>query len=330
MIDWIRRTTIAGAALALMASPATAQVLELKFGTTNPPGGVQFLSAEEFVKRFNAKMAGKAKMELFHSGQLGSDGEMLQKLKLGTLDFSQPSTATSSVLPDFGLFDMPYLVKDRKHMACIGDKIVWPELAPKYERQGYRLVGIWENGIRQITNNLRPIVKPEDLKGMKMRVPQGTWRIRMFQAYGANPTPMAFSELFIALKTGVMDGQENPYTNVTSGKLNEVQKYVSETNHIYTPSFPTASLRRWNAWPEDVRKAVLEAGAEVQPWTYEVAAKEDEETKKQIIAAGMQFNVADRAAFVKASEPVYEMFAKEVPGGKELIDRALKLADGGC
>jgi len=161
-------------------------------------------------------------------------------------------------------------------------------------------------------------------------VPQGTWRIRMFQAYGANPTPMAFSELFIALKTGVMDGQENPYTNVTSGKLNEVQKYVSETNHIYTPSFPTASLRRWNAWPEDVRKAVLEAGAEVQPWTYEVAAKEDEETKKQIIAAGMQFNVADRAAFVKASESVYEMFAKEVPGGKELIDRALKLADGGC
>lgn len=332
MIDWTRLIVAVGAlfGIACGAVPAAAQMLELKFGTTNPPGGVQYLSAEEFVKRFNAKMAGKAKMELFHSGQLGSDGEMLQKLKLGTLDLSQPSTATSSVLPEFGLFDMPYLVRDRKHMTCIGEKIVWQDLAPKYERLGYRLVGIWENGIRQITNNLRPVVTPDDLKGMKLRVPQGTWRIRMFQAYGANPTPMAFSELFIALKTGVMDGQENPYTNVTSGKLNEVQKFVSETNHIYTPSFPTASLRRWNAWPEDVRKAMLEAGQEVQPWTYALAEKEDEDTKKQIIAAGMQFNVANRAAFVKASEPVYEMFAKEVPGGKELVDRALKLADGGC
>jgi len=324
------RLIAAGALFALAALPAAAQGLDLKFGTTNPPGGVQFLSAEEFVKRFNAKAAGKAKMEVFHSGQLGSDGEMLQKLKLGTLDLSQPSTATSSVVPEFGLFDLPYLVKDRKHMACIAEKIVWPDLAPKLERQGYRLVGVWENGIRHISNNLRPIVKPEDLKGIKLRVPQGTWRVRMFQAYGANPTPMAFSEVFVALRTGVLDGQENPYTNILAGKFQEVQKYLSETNHIYTPSFPTASLRRWNAWPEEVRKAMLEAGKEVQPWTYEVAAKEEEDTKRDLIAGGMQFNVADRAAFVKASEPVYEMFAKEVPGGRELIDRALKLADGGC
>lgn len=316
--------------LVLAGLPAMAQTLELKFGTTNPPGGVQFLSAEEFVARVNAKMAGKAKMEVFHSGQLGSDGEMLQKLKLGTLDMSQPSTAMSNIAPEFGLFDLPYLVKDRKHMACIAEKIVWPELAPKLERQGYRLIGIWENGVRHISNNLRPIVKPDDLKGVKLRVPQGTWRVRMFQAYGANPTPMAFSEVFVALRTGVLDGQENPYTNILAGKFQEVQKYLSETNHIYTPSFPTASLRRWNAWPEDVRKAMLDAGKEVQPWTYEVAAKEEEDTKKQLIAAGMLFNIADRAAFVKASEPVYELFAKEVPGGRELIDRALKLADSGC
>jgi tripartite ATP-independent transporter DctP family solute receptor len=312
------------------ALPAAAQPLELKFGTTNPPGGVQFLSAEEFKTRFNALAAGKAKLDVFHSGQLGSDGEMLQKLKLGTLDMSQPSTATSSVVPDFGLFDLPYLVKDRKHMACIAERIIWPELAPKLERQGYRLIGIWENGVRHISNNLRPIVKPEDLKGIKLRVPQGTWRVRMFQAYGANPTPMAFSEVFVALKTGVLDGQENPYTNILAGKFQEVQKYLSETNHIYTPSFATASLRRWNAWPEDVRKALLAAGQDVQPWTYEVAAKEEEETKKALIEGGMQFNVADRAAFVKASEPVYEMFAKEVPGGRDLIDRALKLAETGC
>jgi len=316
------------AALALAITPAFAQ--ELKFGTTSTPGSVQELSAQEWAKRVNAKVGGKAKVEVFHSGQLGSDREMMQKLKLGTLDFSQPSTATSSVVPEFGLFDLPYLVKDRKHMACIGEKIIWPVLSAKYLREGYKLIGIWENGVRHISNNLRPIYKPEDLKGVKLRVPQGVWRVRMFQTYGANPTPMAFSEVFVALRTGVLDGQENPYTNILGGKFQEVQKYLSETSHVYTPSFPTASLRRWNAWPEEVRAAILQAGREVQPWTYDIAGKEEEDTKKKLLAAGMQFNVADRDAFVKASEPVYDLFAREVPGGRDLINQALALAKSGC
>jgi tripartite ATP-independent transporter DctP family solute receptor len=320
------RIGLAAALAVVLAAPAAAQTLELKFGTTTPPGGVQFHSAQEFAKRFNAKAAGKGKLEVFHSGQLGSDREMLQKLKLGTLDFSQPSTATSSVVPEFGLFDLPYLVKDRKHMACIADEIIWPKMALKLEAQGYKLVGIWENGVRHITNNQRPIKTPEDLKGIKLRVPEGVWRVRMFQAYGANPTPMAFSEVFVALRTGVLDGQENPYTNILAGKFQEVQKYLTETSHVYTPSFPVASVRRWGSWSEDVRKAILDAGKEVQPWTYELAAKEETDTKDALVKAGMQFNVADRESFVKASEPVYELFAKEVPGGRQLIDETLALA----
>jgi TRAP-type C4-dicarboxylate transport system substrate-binding protein len=211
-------------------------------------------------------------------------------------------------------------------MTCVGNEIIWPKLAPKLEPLGYKLVGIWENGIRHISNNLRPIKTPEDLKGVKLRVPEGVWRVRMFQAYGANPTPMAFSEVFVALRTGVLDGQENPYTNILAGKFQEVQKYLTESAHVYTPSFPTASMRRWNSWPEDVRKLVLEAAGEVQPWTYELAAKEEKDTKEALIKGGMQFNVADRESFVKASEPVYEMFAKEVPGGRQLIDDVLALA----
>jgi tripartite ATP-independent transporter DctP family solute receptor len=317
---------ISASGLLASSISAGAQPLDLKFGTTTPPGGVQYHSAQEFAKRFNAKAGSKAKVEVFHSGQLGSDREMLQKLKLGSLDFSQPSTATSSVLPEFGVFDLPYLIKDRKHMTCVGNEIIWPKLAPKLEPLGYKLVGIWENGVRHISNNVRPIKTPEDLKGIKLRVPEGVWRVRMFQAYGANPTPMAFSEVFVALRTGVLDGQENPYTNILAGKFQEVQKYLTESAHVYTPSFPTASMRRWNSWPEDVRKTILEAAGEVQPWTYELAAKEEKDTKEALIKGGMQFNVADRDSFVKASEPVYEMFAKEVPGGRQLIEDVLALA----
>ena len=323
------RTWVGGAIGALLlAGTAGAQTLELNFGTVNDPGGMQYLSAEEWANRVNTALGDQGKVEVFGSSQLGSDQEMLQKLKLGTLDFSQPSTIMSTVVPQFGLFDMPYLVKDRAHADCIAKEIIWPELAPLAEAEGYKLIGVWENGFRQITNNVRPINTPEDLQDIKLRTPRGVWRVKMFEAYGANPTPMAFSEVFVALQTGVIDGQENPYANIASAKFNEVQKYLSETNHVYTPSFPVASLKRWESWPAEVQDAIMQAGAEVQPWTYETAAQLDADLRQQLIDGGMEFNEADREAFVAASKPVYDQFAAEVEGGQDLIDRALALADG--
>jgi TRAP-type transport system periplasmic protein len=323
------RTWFGGAIGALLlAGTAGAQTLELNFGTVNDPGGMQYLSAEEWAKRVNEALGDQAKVEVYGSSQLGTDQEMLQKLKLGTLDFSQPSTIMSTVVPQFGLFDMPYLVKDRAHADCIAKEIVWPDLAPLAEAEGYKLIGVWENGFRQITNNVRPINVPDDLKDIKLRTPRGVWRVKMFEAYGANPTPMAFAEVFVALQTGVIDGQENPYANIASAKFNEVQKYLSETNHVYTPSFPVASLKRWESWPKEVQDAILQAGQEVQPWTYETAAQLDADLRQQLIDGGMEFNEADREAFVAASKPIYEEFAAEVEGGQELIDRALALADG--
>jgi tripartite ATP-independent transporter DctP family solute receptor len=322
------RILLLGMAGMLVAGTAGAQPLELNFGTVNDPGGMQYLSAVEWADRVNAALDDEAKVEVYGSSQLGNDQEMLQKLKLGTLDFSQPSTIMSTVVPQFGLFDMPYLVKDRAHADCIAKEIIWPELAPMVEAEGYKLIGVWENGFRQITNNVKPINTPDDLQGIKLRTPRGVWRVKMFEAYGANPTPMAFSEVFTALQTGVIDGQENPYANIASAKFNEVQKYLSETNHVYTPSFPVASLKRWESWPPEVQEAILQAGREVQPWTYDTATKLDAELRQQLIDGGMEFNEADRAAFVASSQPIYEQFAAEVEGGEDLIKRALALADG--
>jgi tripartite ATP-independent transporter DctP family solute receptor len=292
-----------GAVLATGAASAQDKI-EIRFGTTNPPGGMQYLSGDEWVKRVNQKIGDQVQADIYGSSQLGDDTEMLQKVRLGTLEVSQPSTIMSTVLPEFGLFDMPYLVKDRAHMGCIAQEIIWPMLAPKLEEKGYKLIGVWENGFRQITNNVRPIVTPQDLQGIKLRTPSGVWRVKMFQAYGANPTPMEFSEVFVALQTGVIDGQENPYVNINAAKFNEVQKYLSETNHVYTPSFPTASKRLFDSWPQEVQDAVMAAGAEVQPWTYERAAALDEELRQKLIDAGMEFNTADREAFVAASKPM--------------------------
>jgi len=313
--------TLAGAAI---AAPAAAQ-MELKFGHVAAPGSLFQASAEQFAKRANAKLGGKATVVVFGSSQLGNDRELLQKLKLGTVDFALPSTVMSSEADIFGVFEMPYLVKDREHMKRIEKELFWSKLEPAVEKKGLKVIAVWENGYRHITNNVRPINKPEDLKGLKLRTPKGKWRVKMFQAYGANPSPMAFSEVFTALKTGVMDGQENPFTQIYSAKFQEVQKYLSLTGHVYTPAYVTVGAKKWASLPPDVRKTLEDTAKETQAFVYKTAANAETELLGKLKAAGMKVNEADKAAFIAASSSIYEEFAKEVPGSKEVIDRAVAL-----
>ncbi len=308
------------------ANAARADVIELKLGNTTPATGNQSISANEFARRVNKEMAGKVHVTVYDNSQLGNEREMLQKLKIGTLDFSQPSTIMSTVAPEFGLFDMPYLFKDRAHFQRFLAEVFWKDIAPKAEAKGYKVVAVYENGYRDITNNKRPIVTPDDLKGIKIRIPRGLWRQKMFEAYGASPAPLEFNELFVALQTGVMDGQENPLPNIWGGKLNEVQKYLSITNHVYTPSFLTAGLEHWNKMPADIRAQLEKIARETQPWALDSAEKEDIAVLEKLKTAGIAVNTADRDSFVAASKPVYELFGKEVPGGQALIDKTLALA----
>ncbi len=318
------RTLATLAAGLVLAGTAHAQI-EIKLGHVGEPGSLFQASAEEFAKRANAKLGGKAKVVVFGSSQLGGDKEMIQKLKLGTLDMALPSTVMSSEVDLFGIFEMPYIVKDRQHMGRIEREIFWPKLAPEANKKGLTVLAVWENGVRHITNSKRPIRAPADLQGIKLRVPEGKWRVKMFQAYGANPSPMKFSELFTALQTGVMDGQENPFTQIYSAKLQEVQKYLSLSGHVYTPAYLTVGTKKWEALPADVRKVLEETAKETQAFVYQTAAKEENDLLGKLKAAGMQVNDVDKNAFVAASKPIYEEFGKEVAGAKELIDRAVAL-----
>jgi len=313
-------------AAVLSAGTAAAQT-EIKFGHVGAPGSLFAQSAELYAERANAKLGNKAKVVVYGSSQLGGDGELLKKLKLGTVDLALPSTVMTSVAPEFGVFEMPYLVQNRGHAARIANAVVRPILGPIAEKAGYRILGVWENGYREITNNKRPIVKPEDLQGIKLRVPGGVWRVKMFQAYGANPSPMELKEVFVALQTGVMDGQENPLTQIYSQKFQEVQKYLSLTGHVYTPAYLTAGAS-WSRLPPDVQKILADTAREVEPDVLKLAAKLDDELIGKMKQSGIQVNEADKAAFVAASKGVYEEFSKEVPTGKELIDKSLALAKG--
>jgi len=312
-------------AAALFAGAAVAQV-EIKLGHVGEPGSLFQKSADEFAKRANEKLAGKAKVVTFGSSQLGGDKELMQKLKLGTVELAIPSTVMSSESDLFGIFEMPYLVKDRKHMQAIEKEVFWPKLAPEAEKKGLKVLAVWENGFRHITNNRRPIKVPGNLEGIKLRVPEGKWRVKMFQAYGANPSPMKFSEVFTALQTGVMDGQENPFSQIVSAKFQEVQKYLSLTGHVYTPAYLTTGSKKWASLPADVRKTLEGVAKDMQKYVYATAEKDETELLAKIKAAGVTVNEADKQAFVAASRNIYQEFSKEVKGSKELIDKALSLA----
>jgi len=300
--------------------------LEIVLAISATPGSLQYMTAEEYTQRANKLLDGKAKITFYGSSQLGKDKDLMQKLKLGTVHLSMPSSIMSSIAGEAGLFDMPFLVKDRAHLNRIEHDIFWPMIAPAIEKKGYKVVGFWENGVRQISNNVRAINTPADLKGVKIRTPKGTWRVKMFKTWGSNPTPMSFSEVFVALQTGVIDGQENPLGNIYSAKFNEVQKYLSITNHVYTPSYLTTGAKAWAKLPADVRTVLEKLARDIQGWLYATGTHMDMDLRGKL-GKDMKVNIADRAAFVKASKPIYEEFGKKVPTGKQMIDMSMKLAN---
>ena len=316
---------LTGAALA-WGGPLAAQE-EIVFGISAEPGSLQEETSAEFAKRVNEKLAGKAEVKLFASSQLGKDQDMLQKLKLGTIQISLPSSIMASISNEFALFDMPFLVEDRAQVAKIEEAVFWPKIAPTVEDDGYKVLAVWENGVRHVTNNVRPVNAPADLDGLKIRTPKSTWRVTMFETWGANPTPMAFSEVFTALQTGVIDGQENPLTNIAAAKLNEVQTYLSLTGHVYSPAYPTMGKAAYDAMDPEIRDVLEATAREMEAWARERGADDDDRLLEELKSAGMEVNEVDREAFVDASKPIYDAFATEVEGGQALIDAALSTTD---
>ncbi len=314
-------------AVCLTAPAAWAEKIILKYGHVGKPGSLFSASVDEFAKRANAKLGDKAEVQVFGSSQLGKDKELLQKLKLGQITFSLPSSVMSSVADEFGIFEMPYIIKDREHMkrvqAAIGESV----LQKAANAKGYEILAYWENGFRNITNNTRPVNTPADLKGIKLRTPKGAWRVKMFKLYGANPTPMAFSEVFTALKTGVIDGQENPYAQIWSAKFQEVQKYLSVTGHVYTPAYVLVSRTHFAKLPADVQRVLRETAVETQGYVYDLAARLEKDLLQKLTDGGITVNTADKQAFISASKPIYDEFATSLKGGAELIKSVQSLAN---
>jgi tripartite ATP-independent transporter DctP family solute receptor len=209
-------------------------------------------------------------------------------------------------VPEFGVFDLPFFFKDRAAVKRAVDGPFGQELARLAEAKGLVILGYWENGFRQITNARRPIRVPDDLRGLKIRTPPNPDRVKMFNDWGANAAPLDFSELFSALQTGVFDGQENPMAQITSAKLYEVQKYLSFSGHVYTPTYLAASKTWIEGLEPGTQRILRELAVHVGDASRERGEKFDDEGERSVRQAGMEVNKdVDKEAFRRTAEALY-------------------------
>jgi tripartite ATP-independent transporter DctP family solute receptor len=307
------------AGLAITASPVWAQKV-LRLSHNAAPGNPKAEASLKFAELVNQKTKGRIKVDVGGSAQYGDDVESLTNMRLGTLAFSANSQGSSSgVVPQFSVVGLPFLFRDLNHAYKVVDGPVGQQLGELAKAKGLIVLAFWDNGIRHTSNNKRPITKPEDLAGIKIRTPPDPITIEIFTALGANPTPLAFSELYIALQQGVVDGQENPLMNINSSKLYEVQKFITLTGHKYETTPLLASKMIWDTLSKDDQKAILEAAAEAGKVNRQMSMNSDAELRKKLTAAGVQFNEVDKAAFVAKTKPVYDKWSKQYPDLVKLV-----------
>lgn len=307
------------ATLALGASNTWAQQV-LRLSHNAAPGNPKAEASLKFAELVEQKTEGRVKVEVGGSAQFGDDVESLTNMRLGTLAFSANSQGTTSnVVPEFGVIGLPFLFRDLEHAYSVVDGEIGDKLNEYSQQKGLVLLALWDNGIRHVSNNKHPIQTPADLSGLKLRTPPDPMTLDIFRALGANPGPLAFSELYIALQQGVFDGQENPLMNIYSSKLHEVQKFISLTGHKYetTPFF--ASRMVWNqlstADQEAVKQAAVEAG-KINRW---MSLQADTELLETLRAQGVKINEVDHTLFVQHTESVYDKWRQQFPALVDLV-----------
>ena len=305
-----RRTLIAAGAATLLAAPATLRAQSptlIKIGHGHSERHSFHLAVVRFGELVNQKTSGAYRMQIFPSSQLGSEREMQEQTALGTLELTV--TGVLNIFePQLALLELPYLFRDRAHILAAQASPTVQNLSASLPQRGVRLVGFLENGFRNITTGNRAINAPADLRGMKIRTPENAAQVETFRALGANPTPMPFSELYSALRQGVVDGQENPLQNIFDGKLFEVQRHLALTGHIYNSAYVVANAGFLQRQTEPRRRAIQEALDEACRWQFDMIAARDGELLQELQRAGMQVTRPDQEAFRTATRGAYDAF----------------------
>lgn len=326
MKNWTTQLIVAAAValpLVAMAQPAGADFKErtIRVSHVVPKDHPFQVGLEKFADVLAQKTDGRMKMRSFPDGQLGAELQSISATQGGVLEMALVSTAAAaSVVKEFGVFDLPFLFTDFKEVDLVLDGPVGRRLLDRVAEKN--LVGLcyFENGFRHVTNNRRPIVKAEDLKGLKIRTIQSSVFIDIFNTLGANATPMPFTEVFNALESKAIDGQETPYNNIYGNKFYEVTKYISNTGHIYGGAVILAGKKFWDQLSPAEQKLMQESCNSARDFERSFQRAEDPKLLAQIKAKGgiyTEITPAERARMRDMLKPVYEKYARNL--GEDVV-----------
>jgi len=296
----------------------------IKFShVTNTDRHPKGIAANLFMERVNEEMNGKACMEVFPNSTLYTDEQVIEAMLRGDVQFAAPSLSLfESITKQFRLFDLPFMFKNIDAVDAFQASEVGTAMKEGMKRRGVVGLEFWHNGLKQISANV-PLDAPSDAAGLKFRVQPSDVLVAQMEALGASPQPMAFSEVYGALQTGVVDGQENTWSNIYGQKFFEVQDGITETNHGIIDYLVITSVDWWDGLPEDVSTQLRQILAEVTETRNGESFKVNAEAKQAILDAGgtvRELTPEQRASWVEAMKPVWDQFAEEV--GQDNIDAA--------
>jgi len=308
--------------------------LTLRMGIGLSENSPQYISSQYFGEILEKRSDGRITVNVFPNSQLGDDVQMLEMLQTGTLDMTYPSSsAATSYVEELAVFDLPFLLPSREAGVEVLQSDVAMELLEGFEDSGLKPLAFSENGYRQLSNSDRPIETPEDVagldvRGLSVRTMENPVHLDIWETLGANPTPMAFGELFSAMEQGVVDGQENPWSTILTSNFHEVQDYGTETRHVYTPFIMMLSERTWDNMDPEYQELVMEAARQSAEYEIQLSAEYDEWSREQLEERGMEITRLDDeqlAAFQEAVQPVYEEWAPRI--GEDLIEDIQAIVD---
>ncbi|MEK8053070.1 TRAP transporter substrate-binding protein [Ideonella sp. DXS22W] len=301
-------TALGGAAQAQTTPERT-----LRFGHLNNADHPVSFGVKRFAELLAAKSGGRMKVQEFPSSQLGNEMQQQSALQGGVQQMSAPATTSlAGIVKEFGLIDFPFSVASFAQADALLDGAFGQALLARLPEKGLVALGYWDLGFRNVTNSRRAITKPEDLDGLKLRVIPNPVFIETFKAFKANPVPMPFAELYGALESKAVDGQENPFAVIASNKFFEVQKHVSATNHVYAANIVLVSKKFWDQLTPAEQKWMHEAADESRGYQRQVSRAAAQKAVGELQAKGMQYNElspAEQARMRAIAKPVTEKFA---------------------
>ena len=309
-----RSLAVAGIAAALsLSASAQGQERVIRFGHLNNADHPVSFGVKRFTELLAAKSGGKMKVQEYPASQLGNELQQQSAVQGGVQQMAAPATTSlAGIVKEFGLIDFPFAVSNFAQADALLDGPLGQALLARLPEKGLVALGYWDLGFRNVTNSKRPITKAEDLEGLKLRVIPNPVFLGAFRAFGANPVPMPFAELYGALEARAVDGQENPYAVILSNKLFEVQKFVSATNHVYAANIVLVSKKFWDQLTPMEQKWMREAADESRAYQRQVSRAAAQKAVGELQAEGMQFNevpAAEQARMRKIAKSVTDKFA---------------------